>query len=416
MKRSDSSPPFVRAVVACVVLGVVMVSCGDDDDSASTAATTPATPLATAGTTSTETTAPAAESSATGSSTAPSGDVCADREALRTSVDALTNVDVVAEGTNGVTAAVSDVKEDLAALRSSAGDELQPQVQAVQDAVDEGGDGSRQPRLRWRRRCRHGGGRAGDVGADVARFVGGRPVWSVDHVDDVRRSGTVMSRRDGVVVAVRARTPVDDREERSIGDVPAALERLGDDPFDEHANPVHATASGLIVGRRGVVLHRHRLLGAWVAPGGHVDADEQPWEAAVREAREETGLRHLGLANGSSDLVHVDVHPGPRSHTHSIWATSSAATTPIRRRHWTRAKTSSGSPGPRRCDRGAIDDRDPHPPVEEAVNGTGGHEAGADHVNHVMTDRVGNVHARSMTMTTEAGRHPRRELIETEGM
>ena len=40
-----------------------------------------------------------------------------------------------------MTAAVSDVKEDLAALRSSAGAELRPQVQAVQDAanLDSGG-------------------------------------------------------------------------------------------------------------------------------------------------------------------------------------------------------------------------------------------------------------------------------------
>ena len=90
--------------MACVALGVVLVSCGDDDDSAT--ATTVA-------------------------------DVCADREALRESVDVLTNVDVVAEGTNGVTAAVSDVEDDLAALRSSAGDALEPQVQAVQDDLDE---------------------------------------------------------------------------------------------------------------------------------------------------------------------------------------------------------------------------------------------------------------------------------------
>jgi hypothetical protein len=137
MKPNGSPRPLVRAVGACVVLGVLTVSCGDDDDSASSAATTPATPFATVGPASTATTAPVAESSATGSSTAPSGDVCADRDALRTSVDALTNLDVVAEGTNGVTAAVSDVKDDLAALRSSAGADLQPQVQAVQDAVDE---------------------------------------------------------------------------------------------------------------------------------------------------------------------------------------------------------------------------------------------------------------------------------------
>ena len=137
MNPNDSRPTLVRAVVACVLLGALMVSCGDDDDSASTAATTPATPFATAEPTGTATTAPAADSSATGSSTAPSGDVSADREALRTSVDALTNLDVVAEGTNAVTAAVSDVKDDLAAVRSSAGSELRPQVEAVQDAVDE---------------------------------------------------------------------------------------------------------------------------------------------------------------------------------------------------------------------------------------------------------------------------------------
>ena len=92
-------------------------------------------------------------------------------------------------------------------------------------------------------------------------------MWSVDDVVDVRPSRTVTSRRDGVVAAVRARTPVDDREERSIGGFLAALERLGDDPFDEHANPVHVTASALIVGRRGVVLHRHRLLRRLGRPG-----------------------------------------------------------------------------------------------------------------------------------------------------
>ena len=60
MNPNDSRPTLVRAVVACVVLGALMVSCGDDDDSASTAATTPATPFATAEPTGTATTAPAA--------------------------------------------------------------------------------------------------------------------------------------------------------------------------------------------------------------------------------------------------------------------------------------------------------------------------------------------------------------------
>jgi 8-oxo-dGTP pyrophosphatase MutT (NUDIX family) len=38
-----------------------------------------------------------------------------------------------------------------------------------------------------------------------------------------------------------------------------------------------------------VVLHRHRVLGIWVQPGGHIDSGETPWDAAVRETAEETG-------------------------------------------------------------------------------------------------------------------------------
>ena len=87
----------------------MVASCGgdDDDDDSSSAATTTTT-----------------------------ASVCADREALQTSVDSLKNVDLVAEGTNGANAAIDDVQEDLTALQTSASAELQPEVQAVQDDVD----------------------------------------------------------------------------------------------------------------------------------------------------------------------------------------------------------------------------------------------------------------------------------------
>jgi 8-oxo-dGTP pyrophosphatase MutT (NUDIX family) len=107
--------------------------------------------------------------------------------------------------------------------------------------------------------------------------------------------------------------PVNDKESHSID---ALCERLTwpGDPFSEADSDHHVTASAFVVSSRGVILHLHRRLEIWLQPGGHVDAGESPDEAALRETLEETGLvaRHLAPPN----LFHVDVHPGPRGHTH----------------------------------------------------------------------------------------------------
>jgi len=40
-----------------------------------------------------------------------------------------------------------------------------------------------------------------------------------------------------------------------------------------------------------VLLHYHAKLGKWLPPGGHIEDDELPDAAAVREVLEETGVR-----------------------------------------------------------------------------------------------------------------------------
>ena len=120
--------------------------------------------------------------------------------------------------------------------------------------------------------------------------------------------------RARVAADVRARVPVDEREAASIERVLLELERLPR-PFDEHAGAVHVTGSAFVVGTRGIVLLKHRRLGIWVQPAGHVDLGETPWDAARREAGEETGLA-VAFPDGQAELAHVDVHAGGRGHTH----------------------------------------------------------------------------------------------------
>jgi 8-oxo-dGTP pyrophosphatase MutT (NUDIX family) len=113
---------------------------------------------------------------------------------------------------------------------------------------------------------------------------------------------------------VAALRPVDDREVRSQAEFMAALDRL-ERPCDEHADPTHVTASAIVTGRRGVVLHRHKRMGIWLQPGGHIEPGETPEDAALREVLEETGLALIHPSTGPR-LVHVDVHAAPKGHTH----------------------------------------------------------------------------------------------------
>jgi 8-oxo-dGTP pyrophosphatase MutT (NUDIX family) len=118
---------------------------------------------------------------------------------------------------------------------------------------------------------------------------------------------------------VAARRPVDEREAISIERFLASFDALAA-PLDQDSDPVHVTGSGIVIGPRGVVLLEHRRLGIWLQPGGHIDPGETPWDAALRESCEETGLE-VSFAGpyddaGVPELIHVDVHEGGRGHTH----------------------------------------------------------------------------------------------------
>jgi len=106
--------------------------------------------------------------------------------------------------------------------------------------------------------------------------------------------------------ALQVHEPRDARESLSRDIVLAELSALAH-PFDRNADRTHVTASAVVIGPRGVLLHRHRRLHRWLQPGGHMEAGESTEDAALRESEEETGL---SLAHPSTGplLLHVDVH------------------------------------------------------------------------------------------------------------
>ncbi|MCL2735133.1 MAG: NUDIX domain-containing protein [Propionibacteriaceae bacterium] len=65
-----------------------------------------------------------------------------------------------------------------------------------------------------------------------------------------------------------------------------------------------------------ILLHRHKTLGVWIQPGGHVELDETPWQAVAHEVREETGyaMDQLAVLQPTvrlTDLAGTDLHPQP---------------------------------------------------------------------------------------------------------
>ena len=52
----------------------------------------------------------------------------------------------------------------------------------------------------------------------------------------------------------------------------------------------HFTSTGFVINDDSLLLHWHSKVKAWLPPGGHIEQNEDPSEALIREVFEETGL------------------------------------------------------------------------------------------------------------------------------
>jgi 8-oxo-dGTP pyrophosphatase MutT (NUDIX family) len=77
--------------------------------------------------------------------------------------------------------------------------------------------------------------------------------------------------------------------------------------------PGHITSSALVLSADGqsVLLIWHGKLKMWLQPGGHVEADLDPFQAAIRETAEETGILRSSLQVIGRTLLDIDIHSIP---------------------------------------------------------------------------------------------------------
>jgi 8-oxo-dGTP pyrophosphatase MutT (NUDIX family) len=119
-----------------------------------------------------------------------------------------------------------------------------------------------------------------------------------------------MKRQEQLLEQLSRYTATDAAEAKHRQAMVELLETAGDVFSRDHFHPGHFTASCYVVDGEGrLLLHHHRRLNRWLQMGGHVEGSESTDRAAMREAREESGLSDLVPMDGA--IFDLDIHPIP---------------------------------------------------------------------------------------------------------
>jgi 8-oxo-dGTP pyrophosphatase MutT (NUDIX family) len=113
--------------------------------------------------------------------------------------------------------------------------------------------------------------------------------------------------REALVALLATHRPADEKEAADLERMRAWAISL-EAPFSREQPEAHFTASAVVTDEavEQTLLVHHRKSGSWFQPGGHFEPEDvSAAEAAMREAREETGL---AVRLGRPEPFDVDIH------------------------------------------------------------------------------------------------------------
>lgn len=118
--------------------------------------------------------------------------------------------------------------------------------------------------------------------------------------------------KSGLIKRIRGYVPFN-AEEESDKEMILHFLNTNPDAFDRENTLAHMTASAWIVNPRRdrVLMVYHKIYDSWSWTGGHADGEDDLLSVALREAREETGLKNVRSVSEeifSLEVLTVDGH------------------------------------------------------------------------------------------------------------
>jgi len=116
--------------------------------------------------------------------------------------------------------------------------------------------------------------------------------------------------------------PRTEQEKRDKANILHQIELEGDDILHRKSRLAHITSSGFIVNKaltKTLMVH-HNIYNTWAWSGGHADGEQDLLQIAIKEAKEETGIRSVTPL--SEAIMSIDILTVPGHYKHGEYVST----------------------------------------------------------------------------------------------